>query len=172
MGAWSGWYRGLSKPEPYGDTRSYEIAAEFLADCATVEDWGSGKGFFRTLRPDVLNVDGTRSPLVDIVTDLRCRHSRADGILLRHVLEHNYDWQAILDNAAASAHRKLCVVLFTPCAPRTHQIAFTDDLGVPDLSFALGDLLVRLVHFDTKTERIESATQYGEETIIRCLRSV
>ena len=44
MGKWDGRYGSLVGPEPYGTTESYRIGAEFLRDCATVEDWGAARG--------------------------------------------------------------------------------------------------------------------------------
>jgi hypothetical protein len=171
--AWAPWYRGLDGPQPYGEVTSYHIAADFLADCETVEDWGCGKGYFSTLRPDVLGVDGTKTPFSDVVTDLKRYRSEADGVLLRHVLEHNYGWQFILDNAIATARKKLCIILFTPCTEETfaQEIAFTEELGVPDISFSLEQLKPRFHEFAVTVEHIKSNTQYGEETIIRATRA-
>lgn len=176
VGAWDRWYAGLQAddPQPYGDSFSYALAADFLQDCSSVEDWGCGKGWFRTLLqggPKYIGIDGSQTPFADVVADLTEYLSNPDGILIRHVLEHNYQWADILANAVQSARRKLCIVLFTPCSPETHEIAFTEDVGVPDLSFDLADICDRMGGFDVETERIVTATQYGEETIIRGVRA-
>lgn len=168
---WAGWYHGLEEPEPYGDVATYHLAAEFLSDCHLVQDWGCGKGFFRTVRKgEYLGIDGTDTPFCDVVSDLTDFRSEADGVLLRHVLEHNYRWQTILDNAIATVRRKLCIILFTPVAEFTHEIAYTEELGVPDLSFSLDQLRTYLGDFAVTIEHIESNTQYGQETIIRATR--
>lgn len=170
MKTWDAWYVGLLEPEPYGDTRSYGLAEKFLSDCETVQDWGCGKGWFKTLRPDAVGVDGTQTPFSDVVTDLRSYICWTDGVLLRHVLEHNYDWAQILLNAVNSAQHKLCIILFTPLGEETKEIAFTEQLGVPDLSFALSDLLAYLEDFSVEMSGFPSATQYGQETILYCTR--
>lgn len=163
---WAPWYVGLEEQTPYGDTLSYRLANRFLADCAVVEDWGTGKGWFKTLRPDAIGIDGTQTPFSDIVSDLRTYTSVADGILLRHVLEHNHDWLQILHNAVSSAQRKLCIILFTPCGPETKEIAFTEQLGVPDISFRLYDILDAIPNADIEVRSLVTGTQYGEETLI------
>lgn len=167
---WAGWYAGVDEPQAYGETTTYELAAEFLSDCATVEDWGTGKGWFKTLRSDAIGVDGTDSPFADVVADLRFYRTDADGILLRHVLEHNYDWADILSNAASSARRKLCIVLFTPCGPETREIAFTEEVGVPDMSFNVSDITDRLGAFTVDVSMLSTNTQYGQETMLQATR--
>lgn len=171
IGRWASWYQGLQEPQAYGEETSYHLAAEFLDDCETVQDWGCGKGFFRTIcRGQYLGIDGTKTPFCDVVADLTEFRSEADGVLLRHVIEHNYGWPMILESAAATARRKICIVLFTPVVEETREIAFTEPLGVPDISFAIKDVAVHLRAFDLEHERIETVTQYGEETIIRAVR--
>lgn len=173
VGKWDPWYKGLSKerPQAYGDMTTYLIAAEFLGDCPVVADWGCGKGFFGTVcKSEYVGVDGTQTPFSDVVCDLVDEHPNTyDGILLRHVLEHNYDWQAILDNAIKSAQHKLCIVLFTPCGEETKEIAFTESIGVPDMSFAITDILKPLINSGAQVSVMElkTNTQYGVETVIK-----
>jgi hypothetical protein len=165
---WKDWYAGIEHPQSYGDTRTYEMAAEFLADCETVEDWGCGKGWMSTLiGPDrYVGIDGTATPFCSIVADLREYTSRTPGLFMRHVLEHNYDWANILENAVASFEHKMVLVTFTPFSSgETHEIAYTPGVEVPDMSFRLEDLTDRFVNCEWTSETIESATQYGTETI-------
>jgi hypothetical protein len=170
VGLWDRWYVGLdrTKPESYGDTQTYKMGAEFLARCGSIEDWGCGKGFMRTLcDPNAyIGIDGSKTPHADIIDDLATRVSSPAGIFMRHVLEHNVNWDFILDNAIQSAQKKLCIVLFTPLVDETHQIAW-NDIGVPDIAFCLDDIVDPMLDkFHVKSTNIESATQYGEETII------
>jgi hypothetical protein len=99
-----------------GETATYQMAAAFLADVDTVEDWGCGAGGFKRfcLAPTYRGIDGSRTPHADEIVDLCAYRSTAEGILLRHVLEHNPRWLTMLDNALASFTRKLCLILFTP----------------------------------------------------------
>ena len=171
LGKWERWYHDLGEPQSYGSTETYQIGAEFLADCDTVEDWGCGKGFMRTLIDPARyrGIDGSAGRFTDEVADLVGYRSSVDGVFLRHVLEHDWRWAQILSNAAESAQRKLAVVLFTPLADTTHEIAWNDDPGVPDISFAMSDLRTFLDKFDTvAVEHLETATQYGVETVLLC----
>lgn len=172
VGLWDRWYADLSEPAAYGDDTTYLLGAEFLTDCPLIEDWGCGKGWFRTfVHPDrYRGVDGSRTPFADVTADLATYRSEVPGVFLRHVLEHDYRWEAILANAAASATERLAVILFTPLGEATREIAFAEDPGVPDISFALDDLLAHLTAFTVTVETLTTATQYGTETILRCLR--
>ena len=82
-------------------------------------DWGGSTGYFGTLVPSECAyhvVDGTMQVTEQTLADLRTYRQPADGVLLRHVLELNDDWRAILDNALASFDRRMVVVLHTPHA--------------------------------------------------------
>jgi hypothetical protein len=174
LGRWDRWY-GLvdpSTPEPYGDSPSYVLAAAFV-DGLDVADWGCGKGWLRRFVPPerYTGIDGSASPFADEIADLAELHRPSPAIVLRHVLEHDYRWREILRNAASSAELRLVVVLFTPTAEQTTEIAWNEDPGVPDLSFALDDLLAELVSWEVEVLEAESpATQYGTETILLCQR--
>jgi hypothetical protein len=169
VGKWAAWYRELEGPWPYGDTTSYEIGAAWLARCVRTEDWGCGAGWLRTLLPPdrYRGLDGTASPCCDEVVDLVAYRSRTPGLFMRHVLEHNYEWARILDNALASFTERMVLILFTPERAATEEIAFRSDIGVPDIAFRLADITDRFPRSVTYTmQRIPSATQYGVETIL------
>lgn len=178
LGKWDRWYAPLKKksPQPYGDSETYEIGAEFLADCDMIEDWGCGKGWFRTLVDGdrYRGVDGSHTPWADEIADLSVYRSDVDGIFMRHVLEHDYRWASILSGAAASARHRLVVVLFTPLAAKeTTEIAFADDPGVPDLSFTEADIREPLeaAGFTVEIRTVDpSPTQYGVETVFLARR--
>lgn len=173
-GRWDHWYAGLEEPAPFGDTVTYQMCADWLADCRTVEDWGCGKGWAKGLfRADqYVGVDGSRTPYADIVTDLADYRSDVDGIMVRHVLEHDPAWRDILTNAISSARLRLAIVLFTPLAKATCQIAWNEAVRVPDISFALDDLTgpVAAAGWEWTSQTLATATQYGTETILRCSR--
>jgi hypothetical protein len=170
LGKWDRWYVDLDEPHSYGSTETYQIGAEFLADCDLVEDWGCGKGFMRTLIEPARyrGIDGSRTRFADTVADLAEYTSTVDGVFMRHVLEHDWRWEQILTNAAASARRKLVVVLFTPLHHTTNEIAWNEDPGVPDISFALDDLLGVLDGFTVRVDHLVTATQYEVETVLLC----
>jgi len=171
LGKWNRWYTDLDEPQSYGSTETYQIGADFLADCDTIEDWGCGKGFMRTLVDPkrYRGIDGSKTRFADEVVDLVGYRSSVDGVFMRHVLEHDWRWAQILSNAVESAQRKLVLVLFTPMVDVTHEIAWNEDPGVPDISFALSDLEMFLERFDViEVQTLDSATQYGTETVLLC----
>jgi hypothetical protein len=169
VGKWTSWYQGTEEPWPYGDTRSYEIGAAWLTNCALTEDWGCGAGWLSTLIPPerYRGIDGTPSPCCAQVVDLAAYRSSVPGIFMRHILEHNYEWARVLDNALASFTERMSLILFTPEQEATEEIAFDSNLGVPDIAFRLADITDRFPPDVTYTvERISSSTQYGGETIL------
>lgn len=151
VGRWAPLYRTATRPRPYGQfSPTYAAAAEWLAPCHSIEDWGAGLGWFgRFLRDDQLYqpIDGTPSRFVTNVADLatyRAKEPLPDGILLRHVLEHNTAWEQILCNALDSFRMRMAVVVFTPIND-TQSVDLEDDtsgLNVPTISFDVRDLMV------------------------------
>lgn len=176
VGKWDRWYIGVTEDEPqtYGDTVTYEIGTQWLRSCAVVYDLGCGKGGFWKVSQDaganymVLGVDGSVTPFAGIVTDLATFRDRAaDGVFMRHVLEHDYRWRDILENALAMFTERMVLVLFTPMQIETHEIAWNEDPGVPDIGFAAGDL--QRIFDDHKIEwsmaTYRTNTQYRQETV-------
>ncbi|GFO68531.1 hypothetical protein GMLC_21100 [Geomonas limicola] len=176
VGKWDTWYQGLSQAPGafrYSDTVTYEMGRDFLADCRVVEDWGTGAGGFKRFRPDAIGVDGSNTPHAEKkYVDLVNYTSPCEGIFMRHVLEHNYQWQAILRNALGSATKKLCIVLFTPLADTSsREIAHNRAHGVdvPDLSLGREELEGILREFQphsVEMVRIDSETGYGQEYLL------
>lgn len=178
LGKWAPWYDSLTaddKPQPYGASPTYEMGAEWLKDCLTVEDWGCGLGWARQYyRADqYYGVDGTDSPYADEVDDLATRDcDLVPGIFMRGVIEHDYHWEKILDNAYRLFLERMCLVLFTPMVmDGPQELAFVEEIGVPDLSFSWQNIVSsfrehRIRRWDVKV--IESPhTGYGVETIFR-----
>jgi hypothetical protein len=119
LGRWDRLYEGHALRMPFGDTLTYELAAEWLKDLA-VEDWGCGFGWFATQHQgDYVGIDGSRSPFCTKSVDLCEYQSETEGLLLRHVLEHNVNWKMILQNAVASFRRRMVVILSTPLLDTT-----------------------------------------------------
>lgn len=151
VGKWDGWYKDVTVDDlgafRYADTVTYQMAADFLADVDEVEDWGCGTaGFKRFYSGTYIGVDGSKTPWSDRIVDLCDYTSSVNGIVMRHVLEHNYQWQSILDNALHSFISKFCLVIFTPFSETTHELANNRAHGidVPDLSFRKKDIEERL----------------------------
>lgn len=127
-----------SRPMVYGSEASYRKAAEFLDGyCPIVEDWGAGrtaaKPYF--VKSRYIAIDGSVcGDRIDMIADLRDYRSEiADGILIRHVLEHNYDWTRIVQNAlGCPCLRRLVIVLFLQPRDWTEMFELNQD-GIPNL---------------------------------------
>jgi len=172
---WNSWYKDLNdNPSSfrYGDTVTYKLGAEFLEDCKIVEDWGTGAGGFKKYFPTAIGVDGSDTPHAEKkFVDLTTYTTICDGIFMRHVLEHNYEWESILKNAVNSAAKKICIILFTPLTETTVELAHNLKIGVdvPDLSLdkdqfekiinSVNPKTVKIEHFNTKTG-------YGQEIVV------
>lgn len=130
VGKWAPRYRARGPQAQgdgakYGGAASYQLAAVFLEDCEKVEDWGCGFGTFRRfcLSPTYVGIDGSDSPAADVIADLREYRSETEGILLRHVLEHNSaGWRRILSNAVESFTKKMVLVIYTPFGDVTRNV--------------------------------------------------
>lgn len=177
VGAWDDHHAHLTAPHPYG-VSSYQNIADWLYPCATVEDWGCGGGGLRAYINDgphrYFGVDGSASPYADVRADLTRYHSHAEGIALRHVLEHNDRWQAVLANAVESFTKRLIIVLFTPLVQQTRIMFREPDYGnVPVLAFRLGDLLAEFPDEMTVAvvpDHPSPDTAFGVETFITAER--
>lgn len=171
MNEWDHAHAELSSTLDYGGPHSYVEIAKFVEDCYEIEDWGCGGGRMRDyLLPHPAHaytgIDGSLTPYGKLA-DLTRYRSECDAVILRHVLEHNYDWQLILDNAFASARRKVAVVLFTPLQHETHNLWSVKDYGdVPNIGFNVYDLLAHMP-WNVKQKHFTSPnTYFGEETCL------
>ena len=170
LGKWNKWYDGKTKQGSfrYGNTVTYQRAADYMADIDILEDWGCGMGGFKRLfKGNYTGLDGSKTPFVDKVVDLREYTSSVDGIVLRHVLEHNYDWEKILENAVNSFQKKLCIIIFTPFVEETKEIAHNKRFGVdcPDIAFYEEDIEKYFKDFAWLKEDLGTKTAYGAERI-------
>ena len=174
-GKWDKWYERLKGDglegggTKYGAAITYQFAAAFLGGCKDIEDWGCGRGGFRAYCPgNYIGVDGSRTPYATKIAELGGYRSSVDGILLRHVLEHNYNWPPILEAAVQSFRKRLCVVLFTPFADTTRELRHNRKAGVdvPDLSLAKADIEAHFAGLEWRlVEDIKTTSQYGIEHI-------
>jgi len=169
LGLWN--YSKVVPGEKYGDDDvTYEKGMGFLGDCKLVEDWGCGTGYAKKFcKSTYRGIDGSKGPETEVVADLREYRSQADGIFMRHVLEHNHDWKKVLENAIASFKEKFVLILFTPLSPVTKQIA-TNWSEIPDLSFRKEDITGPLKDFHVTEEVLRTKTQYGIEFVFYVTR--
>lgn len=148
LGKWDAWYKTLSSNNAssfkFGETITYKVAADFLSDCISVEDWGIGAGGFLNHRPNAIGVDGSKTPFAQKVVDLCEYTTKCEGVHLRHVLEHNYQWKNILINAMKSAEKKIAITFFIKFS-NTNTILIKDNhnfgVNVPDLSISKQEFL-------------------------------
>lgn len=150
LNRWTRWYSRL-KPgthtRPMGAKRTYKLAADWLAPCTTIEDRGCGPGgarpYFAGKR--YIGLDGTNNPFVDRQVDLAVHVSNppADGVLLRHVLEHDYRWRSVLSCALASARYRAVVISYVPMEPVDRRLTVTWS-EIPVLALSRPDFLATL----------------------------
>jgi hypothetical protein len=168
-GKWD--YRAITAPSRYGDEPTYLKAAAWLDGCGpVVQDWGCGTGYARTFfsKSKYVGVDGSRSRFCDIEADLRLHRCACDGIQLRHVLEHDYDWPLILENAVQSFSRRLAIIFFLPLEPFT-RVHSVEENGVPNLILGREGVMRALRGLSVREEAVtglEHTYPYHEETIL------
>lgn len=162
MGRWS---YPHTEPFPFGPTVTYEKGIGFVDGPWTIEDWGCGTAWARQFvkQGKYVGIDGSRSRWTDKVVDLAEYTSKAEGIFMRHVLEHNVRWSEILRNAVASFQKRLAVVMFIPFGPVTEPVGMTND--VPDIRFKKEDLTDHFGRLSWHEETFKTATQCGWEHI-------
>jgi hypothetical protein len=169
---WNIWYEHLKINDigsfKYGDTITYSLGYNYLESCDKIEDWGCGTGGFKRLFNSCdlnkyIGIDGSKTPFSDIKVDLSDYVSNVDGIFMRHVLEHNYEWKKILENACKSFNKQMCLVLFTPFSRETKEIAHNLNHGVdvPDISFDKNDLICIFEKYNIIYDLITIETQTG-----------
>ena len=165
-GLWD--YKTVQEAFRYGDDDvTYRKAMDFLSDCEAVEDWGCGTAYAkRFCKAKYVGVDGSESRFSDKVADLREYVSDVDGILMRHILEHNHDWKKVLENALKSFKKKFVLVIFTPFQETTKVLALNAGYGnVPDIGFRKADLEDMLMGLTYSEQSLRTRTQYGVEHI-------
>lgn len=143
--------------EQYGAPDTYERAAEWLRDCASVADWGGAAGHFRTYLPPSVKytlVDGTLQASDQVLADLTTYTEPSDGILLRHVLDNTHDWRPILTNALQAFRRRMVIVTFIGDGEHTHQIPKAN--GWPYWQFNPDDLRAALAPHFVRDEAIRT----------------
>lgn len=179
IGKWDGWYKELKPTDQpsafhYSETETYGIAAEFLSDCETIEDWGVGAGGFLAHCPRAIGVDGSDTPFAEKKNVDLCEYtSECEGVHMRHVLEHNYDWEMILENALETASKKICITFFIPLNEgETIELNHNLEHGVdvPDLSISrqsFDDIVAKYNPESIEVEVLETKTGYNIEIVCK-----
>lgn len=161
----------------YGvDHTTAKMAARFLEteDVGVIEDWGCGYGGFKRFIGEhqrYVGVDGSSTPFADVVEDLTSYRSTPDGLLLRHVLEHNPRWPDILRNALVSFQKRMVIVIFTPFVEETKVVGRYPSwrgskrgIDMLDIAFKKDELTQEFVgEFGWTEEAVKTTSQYGQE---------
>lgn len=149
-------YAGLGQVQ-YGDESSYQAAANWLDWPGwTVEDWGCGcayaKRFFHHAK--YIGIDGSQNDYADICrVELDCRFSEPNGLLMRHVLDHNENWRAVLNRAANCCQNRMVLVFFIAWGQTTKILDWTSDPKYPDIpniQFRREDIFEELSHYKVR----------------------
>lgn len=147
-------YKDVKQPFQYGpgDDHSYKLAGLYLSGKGLVEDWGCGTTWARRyIGAPYRGIDAAPTPWADVVTDLtQYNNGGVPKILMRHVLEHNWEWRAVLQNMLNSfTDRAMLLLHLRPGAKDTnmYQTARSsfgalheEDYYMPGLSLAESDL--------------------------------
>ncbi len=191
-------------PYAYGDVKTYELGAEFLKDCRTIEDWGCGRGFFKQYVEKMepvfipgsgfhkvqytgidMGVDSVQqpNPFADLQVPTLVHYlsnPQPEGIFIRHVLEHNFEWNMILANALKSATKKIYIAIYTPLHEEDEEDKVlllngppTYDPPVPNLSlsrlalmklFKVAEQFVEKMIIEVTEVPVQHS--YGKDTVI------
>lgn len=176
LGRWDQYYQGWPERKMYADPKTAEMAGEFLRipEILDIEDWGCGFGGFEDYVGEwqhYIGIDGSKTPYASKIEDLVHYRSTVDAIHLRHVLEHNEEWKAILNNFLESFQKRGVLTIFTPMNKGQKKVRVYEDfdgLGrMIDVWFGEGEIegLIRQ-HPNITVEAIygiESKSQYGAE---------
>jgi hypothetical protein len=177
FGKWDKHYKNLEDRDHYIDTETYYIGSDWLEDCETVEDWGCGKGWFKLCAksPNIISIDGSHTPFADKVVDLEEYTSDVDGIFMRAVAEHNFEWKKILQNLLNSFNKKAFVAFFTPMSSTDEAQVIDMPSGyenIPDISIPskIWEKMIKDSGAKFSKKEIKSDTSYNVETYYKISR--
>jgi hypothetical protein len=125
--------------EKYGVEESYQKGMDWLEPCSMVEDWGCGPAYAKNFRTgSYRGIDGTDG-FCDVVADLTHYTSFTPGLFMRHVLEHNEEWEKVLTNALKSFTERMALIFFLPWGKETRVLKYQGE--IPDIQFNKDDVL-------------------------------
>lgn len=162
LNAWESWYKKGESCYDKGED-VFPLAAEYLADCSRVEDWGCGVCYAKPYFPPgvYVGIDGSPSGGADVTADLRAYVSHSEGLLMRAVLEHNRDWRLILDNFLKSFTRRAILIRFTRLVENDTVRFITR--GIPTLNLCRKAFLGPIDPFIDEVETVRYYTIYRLE---------
>ena len=144
----------------YGQEQSYEIGMGWLSSCNLVEDWGCALAYAKNFRVGAyLGIDGTPGA-ADIIADLSEYRSSVEGVHMRGILEHNYDWRVILGNAIASFKKRMSLMLYVPMQEK-EEVRSKKPVEIALPARGVFDLIGRYV----RDMRIVQGSAHGFETV-------
>ena len=146
----------------YGQEPSYVLGMKWLAECEAVEDWGCGPAYAKLFSTvPYTGIDGTPGA-ADVIADLSSYRSTTPGLFMRHILEHNYDWRDILENALASFTHRMVLILYRPLqkVEKTIIPANPVELDLPE-----GELMDMVDPFLKRIEKV-APSAHGYETVL------
>ena len=157
-------------PFSFGDSEAYENGMQWLdVENRVIEDWGCGTAWARQFvhHAQYIGVDGASSSrFVDKITNLVTYQSTIDAIFMRGVLEHNYNWRVILENAMSSFQWRMVLVTFIPLTHESHdRVLLVSCSGIPDIALNQKTLMPMINPYLQKQETIISKTEYGSEVL-------
>lgn len=170
-GPWD--YTNASEPFPYDDTVTYGLVGEWVSNRGQVEDWGCGTAWMKSFIEGgpYRGLDGAPSRFCDEVVDLRTYRSSTPCAVMRHVLEHNWDWRDIAANFSDAWQDRAALVLFIPPQPEDLDVG-GPEWKVPDLAIAGPDLYEIMGRHGTRIETTqifyppENSVQWGWEGVL------
>lgn len=172
-GKWDFFYEDVTERDHYIDTKSYKMGADWLTECSEVEDWGCGKGWFAKVAEDlnVISIDGSNSPFADKIVDLEDYTSNVEGVFMRSVAEHNFEWKKVLTNLAQSFTKRAFVEFYTPMEEHGEEATLIMMSpgwdNIPELSIPrpVWHSILKEYGITFSYETFKSDTFYGEETV-------
>lgn len=157
-------YKNVTQPTRYGnDDTSYKLAAEFLdAVPGEVRDWGCGTCYAQQfIKSPYQGMDGCDSEFCDFHVDLALFKTSTPKALMRHVLEHNWDWKEILENMLNCFTIRAVLILFIPLAHEEENLSLNGDFNWPTLALRGSDfnsILAAHKEITVRYEKIETQT--------------
>lgn len=146
---WTKLYTGGGRPSPYGDdATTYQRAGAYLSGPGLVREWGCattwGKRFVGAPYEGIDGAEAVESWGAKRA-DLRTYRpeEKSPKALMRHVLEHNWEWRDILSNFLDSFTDRAVVIFFLPPSDKEdfHTPAWSMDEAVPALTVNEADLM-------------------------------